>query len=650
MSARWAAVPLCLLGLAVAASQLVKRAELEKPGTVALVLDWNEVVSLAAYSDKPLYTVLEALREAGASHVAIQEDTWEQLQRQGRVSIPGGGLGWVPAGFVAVRFVREGDDKAAVAALRAKGLAVRAAGERGLEVLWPGLVAIPQAAVDVPDFGFGYRPDAVALAKRAGLGIVARPMPGLIADAEGAAGAIRLAKRAGASIVLFAGRRVVGFPAALDAVAEALKSEGLKFARLEMSPQAGADTLARLLGGRVVRAHSITRQEMEQSMTPKRAIDRFALAVRERGVRLCYVRLFFNPQGAPGALEANLQYLRGLRRRLEASGFSIGEPEPVAELAVTPLGAACMGAGIGAAAWLAACGIGLFSSAAWLAICAGLVALAAFAGGIGRDMAALLGVLSGASLPFCWIGRGRFKWSEEGDVSGAAAVARAAAGLVLASACTFSCALMAAGLLSDTLHISGTLLFRGVKLSLLLPPLVALLVQVGRAADSYSDWLTEMGQGAELKALLAGLREAASAAVRYWHIAVAVACLAAAALMVVRSGNEPLFGRAGIEMRARAALMQIFGVRPRTKEFAVGHPLLVLGLWMMFRRRRRAWLALAGGAIGQASLANTFCHLHTPILISCWRAWLGVGLGLAGGLILVLAFWALQRLGALAAD
>jgi hypothetical protein len=47
-------------------------------------------------------------------------------------------------------------------------------------------------------------------------------------------------------------------------------------------------------------------------------------------------------------------------------------------------------------------------------------------------------------------------------------------------------------------------------------------------------------------------------------------------------------------------------------------------------------LMLAGGVVGQTSIVNTLCHLHTPVILSLWRVVNGVILGLILG---VIAWW-----------
>jgi hypothetical protein len=117
--------------------------------------------------------------------------------------------------------------------------------------------------------------------------------------------------------------------------------------------------------------------------------------------------------------------------------------------------------------------------------------------------------------------------------------------------------------------------------------------------------------------------------------------LLAVVLMLMRTGNEAPGAVSDIELRLRALLENLMNVRPRTKEFLIGHPALVLAL-MLLIQHRRAWLPLAMllGAIGQVSVVNTFCHLHSPLAVSllrvAWGAGLGVGLGLS-----ILAVWGL---------
>jgi cytosine/uracil/thiamine/allantoin permease len=60
-----------------------------------------------------------------------------------------------------------------------------------------------------------------------------------------------------------------------------------------------------------------------------------------------------------------------------------------------------------------------------------------------------------------------------------------------------------------------------------------------------------------------------------------------------------------------------------------------MGLAFAFAGKRK-WLLLflIVGAIGQSSLLNTFCHIHTPLIISLLRGGIGWTLGAIIGIVL----------------
>jgi len=107
-----------------------------------------------------------------------------------------------------------------------------------------------------------------------------------------------------------------------------------------------------------------------------------------------------------------------------------------------------------------------------------------------------------------------------------------------------------------------------------------------------------------------------------------------------RTGNEGQVS--GIERVFRAYLENTMGVRPRTKEFLLAHPLFLLGAYLCVKYRSAVLLILAG-VIGQASIVDTFAHLHTPLVISSIRVMYGLLLGTAIGLVLIIAWEIVDR-------
>jgi hypothetical protein len=146
---------------------------------------------------------------------------------------------------------------------------------------------------------------------------------------------------------------------------------------------------------------------------------------------------------------------------------------------------------------------------------------------------------------------------------------------------------------------------------------------------------------------IGGMKEALKSPVTWGASLLALVILAALAFMNSRTGNDNPAGVSGFELKMRFLLDQVLFVRPRTKEFMIGHPLLILGIGMlsMYKRKPNAtlglWttLALAGGAIGQTSIVNTMCHIHTPVTLSLAR----IGVGIVAGVIIGFIVWTVAK-------
>lgn len=104
------------------------------------------------------------------------------------------------------------------------------------------------------------------------------------------------------------------------------------------------------------------------------------------------------------------------------------------------------------------------------------------------------------------------------------------------------------------------------------------------------------------------------------HAAIAALVAGMVLILLMRSGNMPL-DWARPDMGMRHWLENLLSIRPRTKEFLFGQPLLMAGFlsgspWLV-------WL----GMVGQVSVINTFMHAHTPVAVSLIRTLYGIVIG-----------------------
>jgi hypothetical protein len=159
--------------------------------------------------------------------------------------------------------------------------------------------------------------------------------------------------------------------------------------------------------------------------------------------------------------------------------------------------------------------------------------------------------------------------------------------------------------------------FSGVKMTLLLPLLLVFASDLRRRIHPES--FTHIMKRPSL-----------------WGELCIVGCFAAAALILtIRSDN--VSSVPGWEMSFRDMLEQVMWIRPRTKEFLVGYPCLVLYHAFVHRGwlpRYREILRI-GACVAFASAVNTFCHFHTLLPISALRVVNGWILGLVVGFILL---------------
>ena len=92
----------------------------------------------------------------------------------------------------------------------------------------------------------------------------------------------------------------------------------------EKARQKGAKYLGLHMPDRVVRVQSITEQYLAK-LSPEEAVDMFRLGVRERNIRLLYVRPYMAGIDGKSIGDTNLAYISDLKKEIEKYGFIIGK-------------------------------------------------------------------------------------------------------------------------------------------------------------------------------------------------------------------------------------------------------------------------------------------------------------------------------------
>ena len=112
----------------------------------------------------------------------------------------------------------------------------------------------------------------------------------------------------------------------------------------------------------------------------------------------------------------------------------------------------------------------------------------------------------------------------------------------------------------------------------------------------------------------------------YWVLIGAV-ILGVGLYYIIRSGNVNKIS--GLEQAMRTTLTEIFPARPRTKEFLIGYPALVLFAYYMKNSKIHIinWILAVAASILAASVTNSFCHVFTDYQTICMRVVNGLIVG-----------------------
>lgn len=414
--------------------------------------------------------------------------------------------------------------------------------------------------------------------------------------------------------IIFTGNEMLGFSPHPDLDLEddknyalRLKNEGFVLMTIEFAKQKGEETYAREFVNKIVRLHSIDFFDGRADYT-----DRATRAVKERNIRGLYIhiadikKLEEETITAQQSFDVAIQGIEAIQKQMAdkykigvAQSFDILSPAKWMTIAAF-IGVAAF---IGLAALMVSEKIALLTVAGMLVVAAGYIVTGAT---LFLQAAALaISIVAATWAAIC----GEFINSKKEIVLKflkGAFIAMIGAWFVMA-------------LLYGNLFLVKVDEFKGVKLLFMLP--IALTF---------------------LHVIRNHVKELAMTVVRNYYFVIVAVIGVGLAILVMRSGNDAGEIVSGTELMLRQKLEDILFVRPRTKEFLIGYPILVLAMYIIYKgkgwEQRIGRYLLAGGAIGFLSTVNTFTHLHIPIYISLLRTVYGFVFGALLGLLFIFVY------------
>nr|MCR5660682.1 DUF5693 family protein [bacterium] len=612
---------------------MYNRISQEKANSTAEVLaDYRSLCDQARALGVPVGEILKQCRENGITSIAVEEEgrddlaqagfarclssyELEDLQQAGRADSS------VKTDPSCLYLLASSPEEAS--RLQHNGELALGKG-RSLLVPGPGsnIVEIKDDMRHIAQVGFGIRAETVKmLADDYGFKVWLRPWNSPFISAEDIAAKLReLAELPGVEGIVFGGIRneVLGFPDKLDVTAEIFASLPLKIGIIELAPavqQKGIRSLARRLYSKAVRVMAVPPAQ-QQKLHPESSASMYSLGARERNIRLLYVRPYSDGAADMTMQETNDLFFAALKERLagiagaEATTFSGAVPQgPKWALvwSLISLGLFCAASLFLARFWSYELKYAVIGS---IVLAMGVFGVC-YTGIMMRHVLLMLAWGAATLMPVWGLVMLFPVFDKANGVSFGKSIALGWGALFFAGLFALAGGCYIAAFLPDPAYMLSIDVFRGVKLHGAAVPLAVMAV-----------WIALQRERGGLQ----GYIKILNMQVKVWHVLVFAILGAAALFYLVRTGNSG--GDAVVSESERAFrrwLDYVMGVRPRFKEFLLGNPaLLLIPVFVRYKWNGLVPFALLAAAVGEASISDTYGHIHTPLLISLQRTALGI--------------------------
>ena len=648
----------------------------QRNNSVEMAMEYENLRKLAALEGLPEEVVVKQFQDAGINSLMVFDTTLERLSKMGAIKLATGSelrqakiLGNDAGIFASVNnveenavYIAEGNDKAAFEEVW-EDLRTRYGADHAkmvstappiIEALGSThLVAeddfkTPRGILQVP---LGLSSSEMRKVKDYGFNVIVRPQNFVNVTEEKIDSIFKRIAKSGVEVNAYmpAGREVVGYPDKIDYMAKKLDGRKLimleHYTQLQFAKIDGLVPLAEAINYKAARSYVIDSLE-QKKITVGEGLRRWALTDEERNVRVNYIRPYLMPQNGQDLLAMNLQYVKDIVKNVKARGFEIGEaglfeaeestvkngytgPYFPNKIAFVVIGLAIIA---GAVIYLAQ--VVELSNSKQLLLWGVLSAVVVVVLLTGRGLVMRQALAFGAAVFFPVLSMNVILdiWDrcKESSASALKVIFSATWQLALAVLMSLVGGMYLAAILADSRFLLEIDIYRGVKLTFIMPLVLMTILYVKRY-----DMLGVAGCG--LKAAISKVNELLNKPITFKHVALFGVLGIILLYFVARSGHSAGVPVAAIEVKMRLFLEQLMYARPRQKEFMIGHPAFFLAAYAAYHKAPRLiqYALTCGAVIGQASLVQTFCHMRTPVFMSTIRALDGYAMGAVIGIILV---------------
>lgn len=629
----------------------------EANNTVELAIDYEGLVELAEREGVPRQEVFAQAKEAGICSMAVYDTQFKKLNVNGKATAWNGStiIANYQNGALAdpawCALVEDGTIKGTNVYVTGHHEQtfkevhedlIRRLGDDRVRELTIGKQQVLEVKANYTAFikmDLGLPTDEMQEVNAAGFHVIARPTNFNHCTREDVDAVFKRLDGIDVSDIVFSGSQALGAPDEADYTADKMMERGITLGmiegvtQLQFFPQDGLLDIARDMDYKSARFYTIAKEELEKLKIDD-AVERWSNTDAERNIRINLLRIYEKPAPGMSLLETNMTYFAAVRDQLVAHGYKIGPAATYEHFYPSALLRAVVMAGVAAAMVLY---LSLVVPALKPKYMYGLLAIlmvgmmAPVLMGHGNKIRLIAAFASANVFPaiaIIWqLDRIRSRQAEGNSslikIFIAGAIALFASGVV-----SYVGASYLSGSLADTEYLLEVNIFRGVKLTFVLP-LVLVAIAFLQRFDVFD------GKMDDTDGVIAQAKKILDMPVKIKTLFIMLLVLAAGVVFVARSGHTMGMPVSGAELQFRAFLEKAMYARPRSKELMIGHPAFMLAAMAWFRKWPTMVLfaLVIVATIGMGSMVETFAHMRSPVFMSFARGIGGIVLGCGVGAI-----------------
>ena len=649
---------LIVIGLVASLFINVQRHQVEVANnSIELIVDYEDLVTLAECEGVPVSEVMAQAKEAGITSLAVYETTFKKLNVSGKTTAINGSdvLTNYQTGAMTDPNWRQLVENGTI-----KGTDIYVTGHhqqtfkevhedlirrlgkdrvRELKVGNETVLAVKANFESFEKMDLGMPTDEMKAVNDGGFYVLARPTNYRSCTKDDVDAFFKRIDDYKVSGIVFSGSQTLGAPDNSEYMAEKMAQRNLTLGmiegvtQLQFFPQDGMLDIAKTNDYHSARLYSIPKDE-QKKMKIGDCVERWSNTDAERNIRFNLLKIFDKPAPGMNLLETNMTYFGTVRDRLVADGFTIGKAGVFEHFYPASWVRALVMLGVAAACvlYLSLVIPGLGNKYIYGLLLLGAVVLAGPVlmghGNKIRIVAALASANVFPAIAVIWQ-LDRFRSKEPGEKTPLSKIILT--GMLSLFACgalSYIGASYLSGSLADTEYLLEVNIFRGIKLTFILPIILVAIAFMQRF-DLFD------GKMDDTEGFLNQFYRIMDMPVKVKTLIGLFLVLVAGIVFVARSGHTMGMPVSATELKFRAFLEQALYARPRSKELLIGHPAFMLAVLAWFKKwpTMVLFVLVLIATIGQGSMVETFAHMRSPIFMSFARGIGGIVLGAVIGAI-----------------